>query len=106
MRSAKEYTYRVFWYPEDEAFVAVSDEFPSLSAVEDSQERALLSITELVEDVLEEMEASGEQPPIPLGARRYSGKCLLRMTPEQHRRLAMEAAEAGVSLNKLITSRI
>ena len=106
MRSAKEYTYRIFWSSEDDGFVAIADEFPSLSAVEDDQAKALESIDGLVQDVLADMEESGETPPEPLGVRRYSGKISLRMSPEQHRRISMEAAEAGVSLNKLILSRI
>ncbi len=106
MRSAKEYTYRIFWSSEDDAFVAIADEFPSLSVVEDDQSRALESIDKLVDDVLADMEEAGEMPPEPLGVKHFSGKISLRMSPEQHRRISMEAAEAGISLNKLILSRI
>ncbi len=31
---------------------------------------------------------------------------MVRIPPEQHRRLAIEAAEAGVSLNRLASSRL
>lgn len=36
----------------------------------------------------------------------YSGKLVLRIPPEQHRRIAIEAAEEGVSINRLIGARI
>lgn len=106
MRSAEDYTYRVLWSQEDGAFVGTVAEFPSLSCVEDAQADAFFGIIALVDAVLDDMEDRGEEPPIPLGSRRYSGKFALRMTPEQHRALALEAAEQGVSLNHLIASRL
>ena len=106
MPRADEYTYRVFFSGEDEAYVATVAEFPSLSCVEDSQAEAISGLVSLVGDVVEDMLRSGETPPAPFGTRTYSGKLALRMAPEQHRRIAMEAAEARVSINQLLVSRI
>lgn len=106
MVKAEDYTYRVFWSVEDGAFIATVAEFPSLSCVEGNQMEAFRGIVSLVESVLEDMAQSGEDAPMPLGQKRYSGKIALRMTPEQHRILAMEAAAQEVSLNHLITSRL
>ena len=100
---AEDYTYRVFWSEEDGAFVGTVAEFPSLSCIEDAQFDAFSGIIALVKGVLDDMASSQEEPPLPL---RYSGKIALRMTPEQHRHLAMEAAAQEVSLNHLITSRL
>lgn len=58
----------------------------------------------LVGEVVRDMEASGEPIPEPLSIRSFSGNVRLRMPPEQHRKLATEAAEEGVSLNRLICS--
>ncbi|MBC2888174.1 type II toxin-antitoxin system HicB family antitoxin [Gordonibacter massiliensis (ex Traore et al. 2017)] len=52
------------------------------------------------------MEASGEKPPVPLAGKNYSGKFQVRIPPELHRRLAIEAAEERVSLNRLVTTRL
>ncbi len=103
---ATQYTYRVFWSDEDACFIATVAEFPSLSFVADSQVDALQGAVVLVHDVLEDMRSDGEMPPTPLGVRTYSGKFPLRMTPDQHRRVAMEAAEAHISINQLLVSRI
>lgn len=103
---ADEYTYRVFWSDDDKGFVATVAEFPSLSHISDEQQEALSGIVNLVSDVLSDMAEEGEQPPVPLGRRKFSGKFPLRMTPEQHRRVAIEAAEAHVSINQLLVSRI
>lgn len=103
---AEEYTYRVFYSEEDGAFVATVAEFPSLANIEDTQAAALQGIVVLVRDVLDDMKQEGAAAPEPLGRRRYSGKISLRMTPQQHRRIAMEAAEQGVSINQLLVSRV
>lgn len=103
---ADEYTYRVFWSDEDEGYVATVAEFPGLSHIADHQQDALNGLVGLVGDVLSDMAEAEEQPPVPLGRRQFSGKYPLRMTPEQHRRVAIEAAEAHVSINQLLVSRI
>lgn len=44
--------------------------------------------------------------PEPLADRRYSGEFRLRLPPVVHRALAIEAAEQGVSLNRLISAKV
>ena len=46
----------------------------------------------------------GESPPEPIADRHFSGKFLVRLTPETHRALALRAAEEGVSLNRLVSA--
>ena len=52
------------------------------------------------------MSNNGEAIPEPLASRRFSGKFLVRVPPETHRRLAVEAAEAGISLNRLANAKL
>lgn len=104
--NAKQYTYRVIWSEEDQEFVGLCAEFSSLSWLAEDQEEALRGIVALVKDTVADMETSGETVPSPLALQRYSGKFQVRTTPEVHRQLSMEAAEAGVSLNRLINSRL
>ena len=100
------YTYRVEWSPEDREYVGLVAEFPSLSWLEESPVDAMAGIVKMVADVIEDMAASGEPIPEPLGDRRYSGKIALRTSPEQHRKLTMAAAEQGVSVNQLLNQKI
>jgi predicted HicB family RNase H-like nuclease len=44
--------------------------------------------------------------PEPIAVKRYSGKFMVRIPPDLHRRLAIEAAESGVSLNRLASDRL
>ncbi|TVR03157.1 MAG: type II toxin-antitoxin system HicB family antitoxin, partial [Desulfovibrionales bacterium] len=61
---------------------------------------------QLVHDCVEDMRQSDEQVPEPLSSKKYSGKFMVRVPPETHRLLAIEAAESGVSLNRLISSKL
>ena len=106
MYKAEDYTYKVFWSEEDDSFIATVAEFPRLSSIEDTQSKAFTGMVELVGFVLDEMKKEGEEPPTPLSRRRYSGEIRLRMPKEVHRRVAIEAAEQGVSINQLLLSRI
>jgi len=100
------YTYRVTWSEEDEEYLALCAEFPSLSWLANNPESALQGIRQVVAEVVADLEANNESVPEPIAVRQYSGKFLIRIPPEIHRRLALEAAEAGVSLNRLASARL
>ncbi len=53
-----------------------------------------------------DMKAEGEDIPEPLAEKQFSGKFVVRVLPDVHRNLAIEAAEAGVSLNRLASSKL
>ena len=52
------------------------------------------------------MTANKEKIPEPIAIKNYSGKFMDCVPPDVHRALAIKAAEAGVSLNRLASSRI
>ncbi|EGJ32334.1 MULTISPECIES: hypothetical protein [Moorena] len=68
------YTYSIKWSKEDGDFVGLCAEFPSLSHLDTSGFAALQGITNLVAEVLEDMEASGEPIPQPLAEKKYTGQ--------------------------------
>ena len=88
----EKYTYRVIWSEEDQEFVGLCAEFPSLSWLEEEHDAAL--------------HANKEPIPEPLSLRKFSGNFVVRTTPEMHRQLAILSAEAGVSLNRYVNSRL
>ena len=100
------YTYRVTWSEEDKEYVGLCAEFSSLSWLARTPEAALKGIRKVVADVVKDMQESGEPLPEPLASRQYSGKFMVRVPPEVHRRLAIQAAESGVSLNRLASSKL
>ncbi|WP_409522940.1 type II toxin-antitoxin system HicB family antitoxin [Nitrincola sp. MINF-07-Sa-05] len=100
------YTYRVTWSEEDQEHVGLCAEFPSLSWLAEDPELALKGIRQLVHDCTEDMRQNNETVPEPLASKQFSGKFMVRVPPETHRLLAIEAAESGVSLNRLISSKL
>jgi len=102
----EKYRYSVFWSEDDQEYVATCTEFPSLSWLETDSEAALRGIRALVKDVIEDMQQNGEVIPEPLACKSYSGQFMVRTTADVHRRLAMEAAEQNISLNRLVNSRL
>jgi predicted HicB family RNase H-like nuclease len=100
------YTYRVTWSQEDEEYVGLCAEFPGLSWLAASPEDALAGIRVVVAESVADMRANGELVPEPIATRRYSGNFMVRVPPDLHRRLALEAAEAGVSLNRLASAKL
>lgn len=101
-----QYRYSVQWSPEDQEFVATVLEFPSLSWLDEDQFEALRGIEQLVSDVIDELNRSGEPVPEPIATQKFSGRLNLRVPPELHRKLAMEAANHGMPLNKYATERL
>jgi predicted HicB family RNase H-like nuclease len=54
-----------------------------------------------IDDYIEFCEERGEEPDKP-----FSGKVMLRMTPEQHRLISLAAKKSGKSLNRWVAERI
>ena len=100
------YTYRVTWSEDDNEYVGLCTEFPSLSWLAKTPEATLKGIRKVVADIVEDMQRNGETVPNPLAGKHYSGKFMVRIPPEVHRKLAIQAAEFGVSLNRLASSKL
>ncbi|ERG64443.1 hypothetical protein L332_08270 [Agrococcus pavilionensis RW1] len=106
MSSSLHYGYRTVWSEEDGAFVATAAEFPSLSWVADEAPEALRGLEALIESVVADLRERGEEVPVPLVDRVYSGKLSVRISPSLHKKVAMRAAEERVSINRLISQAL
>ena len=104
--SVDHYTYRVTWSAEDGEHVGLCAELPSLSWLASTPEEALRGIRAVVADVVRDLQASGEPVPEAIAERRYSGELRVRIPPLVHRQLALQAAEEGVSLNRLASAKL
>ena len=105
-REVDRYTYRVTWSEEDDEYVGLCAEFPSLSWLEKSPEKALSGARKLVKETVTDLKKSKEAVPDPISTRPFSGKFMVRVPPEVHRMLAIKAAESGVSINRLVSSKL
>jgi predicted HicB family RNase H-like nuclease len=100
------YTYRVTWSSEDREYVALCVEFPSLSWLASAPDSALAGIRKVVAGAVADMKGNGEVPPAPLAEKHYSGQFRVRIPPHVHRALALEAADQGISLNRLASAKL
>ena len=100
------YTYRVTWSPEDNEHLGLCVEFSSLSWLAETPELALAGIRQVVADVVGDLQSNGEPIPQPLAEKHYSGEFRVRIPPELHRLLALQAAEQGISLNRLASAKL
>lgn len=106
MANKDHYTYRVTWSTEDQEYIGLCAEFPSLSWLDESPPAALAGIMRVVADVVADMEQSGERVPEPFSDRTYSGRFMIRVPPDTHRALAIQAAEAGASINRIASEKL
>ncbi len=106
MLEIDKYTYRVMWSEEDSEFIGLCTEFPSLSWLASSSVEALKGIRKVAKECVDDMSKNNESIPAPISTRQYSGKFMIRVPPEVHRNLATEAAESGVSLNRLASAKL
>jgi hypothetical protein len=86
--NVKQYAYRVVWSEEDNEFVGLCAEFPSLPWMDKEQTAALSGIVNLVGEIVADMESTGEKIPQPLALQKYSGKFMIRTTPELYKETA------------------
>jgi len=100
------YTYRVTWSAEDGEYAGLCAEFPSLSWLAHTQEEALRGIKKVVAEVIADMKANKEPVPEPLATKRYSGKFMVRTTPDVHRQIAIRAAEENISINRYVCGKL
>lgn len=100
------YTYRVTWSEEDSEYIGLCAEYPSLSWLAAEPEAALRGIRQVVADVVADLQMNGETIPEPLAVKKFSGRFMVRIPPELHRQLALEAAESRISLNRLASDKL
>ena len=57
-------------------------------------------------DAVTDLQENHESIPEPVAIKHYSGRFMVRIPPTIHRQLALEAAESGISLNRLASAKL
>ena len=102
----EKYAYRIVWSEEDGEYVGLCAEFPSLSWLDKSPDAAFKGIRQLVGEVISDLKSQHESIPEPFSFKKFSGKFVIRVLPELHRELAIEAQEMHVSLNRYVNNKL
>ena len=91
---------------EDGEWLAHFVELPVVSAFADSPDAAVRELKEAWEGVKDSYREAGEAVPVAPANRNYSGQFNVRIDKRVHRALAVEAAQAGISLNALVAQKL
>ena len=100
------YAYFVEYDEEDDIFLAKCAEFPGLAAHGNTQEKALAEVKKVVLESLKWIDEEKGHMPEPFSLHQFSGEFRVRMPPEKHRKVAMEAALQGISMNQFIVNKL
>ncbi|MCH9756992.1 MAG: type II toxin-antitoxin system HicB family antitoxin [Gammaproteobacteria bacterium] len=100
------YAYRVMWSEDDAEYVGLCAEFPSLSWLDKSQDKAFKGIRQLVKEVIVDLKSQNEPIPEAISTKTFSGKFVVRVPAELHRKLVLEAQESHVSLNRYVSHKL
>lgn len=91
---------------EDGEWLAHFEELPNVSAFGSSPEKALNELKEAWEITKESYLSHNDPIPLAPAKKMYSGQFNIRIDKRIHRALAIEAAQAGISLNALVTQKL
>ena len=91
---------------EDGDWLAHLVEIPGISAFAAAPTAALAELNLAWEAAKESYRAHGEQVPVAPARKEYSGQFNVRIDKRLHRRLAMEAGRAGISMNALVAQKL
>lgn len=103
---ADRYTCRVARSEGDEEVVGLCAEFGSIGHLDGTLEKAFAGIRKLVACSVRLLREEGKPVPEPPSLQRYSGTLTLRVPADTHRAVALDAADAGVSMNRLTVERL
>jgi predicted HicB family RNase H-like nuclease len=96
---ASRYAKFVEWSEEDHGFIGRCPELMLGGVHGQDEAKVYAELCAAAEEMVELIHKDGHDMPAPLGAKKFSGKLVLRMEPALHRRLAAKALAAGDSLN-------
>ena len=102
----EQYTFRAEWSPETTEYVGMGLEFPSRYSRAPTAHEAIAGIEQTIKKEVREMVAEDRTPPASLTDRHYSGRFVVRTSPQLHARLMVDATEQGVSFNQWVVQKL
>ena len=96
-----EYQVNIAFDPRDEIYVARVPELENCHTHGTTPEEALGNAKEAIELWIETAEKMRKPIPDPISRKKFSGKFVLRTSPELHAALAKHALQTGKSMNEL-----
>jgi predicted HicB family RNase H-like nuclease len=103
---AARYLKIVEWSTEDGCFVGTAPGLFYGGTHGPDERRVYSELCDLVEEHVAELAQNQEQLPPPTAGKSYSGKFIVRIGPDLHRKAAVKALATGTSLNQVVAEAI
>jgi predicted HicB family RNase H-like nuclease len=101
-QAAKRYLKIVEWSAEDQCYIGSAPPLIGQSCHGSSEAEVLAHLQTIVEDWIETLIREGRPLPASTANRKFSGKFVVRLSPETHRKDAIKAMARGDSLNQYV----
>ena len=103
---AKRYLKIVEWSAEDRCYVGSAPPLIGQSCHGPSEADVLAQLQTIVEEWVETLIKEGKPLPASTANRKFSGKFVVRLSPEIHRKVALKAMARGDSLNQYVAETL
>lgn len=92
----------VEWSNQDKCYIGTAPGLVIGGVHGKNQAKVFEELCQVVEEAIELLKKEGQPLPKATANKKFSGKILLRISPELHKALAIKALKSGASLNKII----
>jgi predicted HicB family RNase H-like nuclease len=103
---ARRYLKVVEWSEEDGLYIGSAPPIIGQCCHGDTEAEVLEQLVEIVEEWVEIFLRDGKPLPAPSAGKKFSGKFLVRVSPEIHQKAALKAQARGESLNQFVADAI
>lgn len=103
---AKRYLKIVEWSAEDRCYVGSAPPLIGQSCHGASEAEVLTHLQTIVEEWVETLIKEGKPLPASTANRKFSGKFVVRLSPQIHRKVALKAMARGDSLNQYVAETL
>jgi predicted HicB family RNase H-like nuclease len=103
---ARRYLKVVEWSEEDGVYVGSAPPIIGQCCHGDTEAEVLRQLADIVEEWVAIFLRDGKPLPAPSAGKTYSGKFLVRVSPEIHQKAALKAQARGESLNQFVAEAI
>lgn len=103
---ARRYLKVVEWSDEDGVYIGSAPPIIGQCCHGATEAEVMRQLTVIVEEWVEIFLRDGKPLPEPSAGKTYSGKFLVRVSPEVHQKVALKAAARGESLNQFVAETL
>ncbi len=103
---AARYAKYVEWSDEDQCFIGRCPDLFAGGVHGDDETKVYKELCDVVAETIDIIESDGRPLPAASSSKDFSGKFLIRTTPEHHHRIALRARANGMSLTEYVLKAV